>query len=242
MIPEDKLSDVLARNDFDQADKIYSCLFSDGNKPKQVREIKTIGKKFGIHRIDKWNVSSQLAKKKNYAVKTPSGWKLTQDGIDYIQSKIGQIVSPRITKATVSIYTALKGVSKQETKNFILEAVGCFERKFYRASIVLSWSGAISILYEYVVKNNLVKFNAEAKRRNSKWKDAKNTDDLGRMKEFDFLNVIESISIIGKNLKQELEICLKLRNACGHPNSLIIAEARVLAHLEILTLNVYTKF
>jgi hypothetical protein len=37
-----------------------------------------------------------------------------------------------------------------------------------------------------------------------------------------FLQIAESISMLGKNVKQELEGCLRLRNSCGHPNSLKI--------------------
>jgi hypothetical protein len=62
------------------------------------------------------------------------------------------------------------------------------------------------------------------------------------MKEADFLNVIEGLSIIGKNVKQELEQCLKLRNACGHPNSLKFGLRRVASHIEVLILNVFSKF
>jgi hypothetical protein len=62
------------------------------------------------------------------------------------------------------------------------------------------------------------------------------------MQEFDFLNVIESLSIIGKNVKQELEVCLKLRNGCGHPNSLKIGENKVAAHLETIIQNVFVRF
>lgn len=62
------------------------------------------------------------------------------------------------------------------------------------------------------------------------------------MKEYDFLQILESISVTGKNVKVELENCLKLRNGCAHPNSLKIAEHRVNAHLETLVLNVYTMF
>jgi hypothetical protein len=85
-------------------------------------------------------------------------------------------------------------------------------------------------------------FNQEAKRRYSKWKEAKSTDDLALMQEYDFLQILAAISVIGKNVKQELEQCLQLRNACGHPNSLAIGEHRVASHLEILVLNVYSKF
>jgi hypothetical protein len=51
------------------------------------------------------------------------------------------------------------------------------------------------------------------------------------MKEHDFLQVLEALSILGKNVKNELGDCLKLRNGCGNPNSRI-AESRCAAHIE----------
>jgi hypothetical protein len=62
------------------------------------------------------------------------------------------------------------------------------------------------------------------------------------MKEHDFLDVLESISVLGKNVKQELQKCLQLRNGCGHPNTLQIADHKVSAHVEDLILNVFAKF
>jgi hypothetical protein len=59
------------------------------------------------------------------------------------------------------------------------------------------------------------------------------------MKEHDFLQVLEVLSILGKNVKNELEGCLKLRNGCGHPNSLKLAESRCAAHIAVLVLNVF---
>jgi hypothetical protein len=62
------------------------------------------------------------------------------------------------------------------------------------------------------------------------------------MKEHEFLQILNAISAIGKSVKDELEGCLKLRNGCGHPNSLQIGEARVSAHIETLMLNVFSVF
>ncbi len=67
-------------------------------------------------------------------------------------------------------------------------------------------------------------------------------DDLGKMKETTFLEIVESVGVFGKNVKQELETCLKLRNACGHPSALKIGPNKVAAHLEVLALNVYQVF
>jgi hypothetical protein len=89
----------------------------------------------------------------------------------------------------------------------------------------------------------LKEFNAEAIARDSKWKPAKTADDLGLMKEDTFLDVLQRISVIGKNVKQELkDLCLKLRNGAGHPNSLVFGENRVASHVETLVLNVFAKF
>lgn len=79
-----------------------------------------------------------------------------------------------------------------------------------------------------------------AKRRDSRWKNAKTSDDLTAMKESEFLNILEHLSVIGKNVKLELQNqCLVNRNSCGHPNSLKIGENTVAAHIELLILYVY---
>jgi len=108
----------------------------------------------------------------------------------------------------------------------------------------MSWLAAVDVLHNHVHANHLAAFNAEAKRIDPKWKYAKTTDDLGRMKESDFLDriAVAPLSIIGKSVKKELKDCLDRRNRCGHPNSLTIGANTVAHHLEILLLNVFKKF
>jgi hypothetical protein len=100
----------------------------------------------------------------------------------------------------------------------------------------------VSVLYEFVLANNLDEFNAEAVRRDTRWKPAKTTDDLTRMNEHAFLQVLSATSVLGRSVKDELEGCLKLRNGCGHPNSLKVGETRVAAHIESLIENVFLAF
>ena len=106
----------------------------------------------------------------------------------------------------------------------------------------MTWSAAVHFLKEEVVKNHLDDCNKEASRVNSKWRPAKNSDDLGLMKERDFLDRLENISLIGKDVKQQLHECLNLRNSCSHPNSLKIEKQRVAGCIEILILNVFSAF
>ena len=116
------------------------------------------------------------------------------------------------------------------------------EQSLFRAAVVLSWLGAMALLHDHAVAKHLAAVNAEALKREPKWKAAKNTDDLGKMTESTFLEIAAAVSLIGKSVKHELETCLKLRNSCGHPNSLKIGSNKVAAHLETLALNVYAVF
>jgi len=106
----------------------------------------------------------------------------------------------------------------------------------------MSWLAAVHVLHKYVVIKHLAAFNAEAKRVDNKWKEARTSDDLGRMKESDFLDRLVALSIIGANVKKELKNCLDRRNACGHPNSMKLGANTVAHQLEILLLNVFKVF
>ena len=183
-----------------------------------------------------------ISRSREFVIKSNNGWELTSQGLALVNSLTGKEIPSIAQQQSKTLRVQLSTINNGNTQAFVEEAIKCFEVKAYRASAVLSWVGAVSILYDYVFKNCLVAFNSEAKLRNAKWKDATTKDDLTRMGEQDFLNILQSISIIGKNVKQELENCLKLRNGCGHPNSLEIGENRAAAHIETLIMNVFSKF
>jgi hypothetical protein len=48
-----------------------------------------------------------------------------------------------------------------EISKFLEEAVGCFENRYYRSAVILSWVGAMAVLEDYVVANYLKEFNTE---------------------------------------------------------------------------------
>lgn len=244
---KEKLQENLVKLDGSRIDQVLLILWFCGNKETRVSHIKKIGKENGIPEIARWNVSDILRKKNSYAINLKNGWKLTSKGKKRLKEKelLESEKDLRIKSTINNLKSELKEVKSEDSKRFLNEAISCYEVGFYRSSVVLSWCGAISLLHHHVVKNCLSIFNKEAKRRNGKWKPAKKEDDLGRMKESTFLDIIASppLSIIGKNLKEDLKNnCLALRNSCGHPNSYRIGENKVAAHLEILTLNIFSKF
>lgn len=242
MLDSGILKNLLHQNELSNIDKLLLCMALDVEKPKVVQDIKEIARKSGLRKAQDWNVSSYLSRSNGLAIRVDEGWELTTEGKKRVAQLSGSAISSAVPKIATTLRSHLAGISNADTVAFLDEAIRCFEAKLYRAAVVISWVGAASLLYDYAVQHKLNEFNAEAKRRDTKWKDAKNKDDLANMKEYDFLQVLNTISVIGKSVKDELEGCLKFRNGCGHPNSLKIGESRVSGHIESLTLNVFSKF
>jgi hypothetical protein len=219
-------------------------LLAVGEGAKPVAGIKTIASHCGLGAALTWNVSDILRKSNGLAILVGTSWELTGDGAQAVATMANVRLPGAVVKKTVAdVRQHIVKISSKEAKEFIEEAICCFENGQLRPAVVFSWVGAVSIMHSHVVKNALLAFNTEARRRDGKWRDARHADDLGRMKEHDFLDVLEGIGSIGKNVKQTLQNqCLSLRNACGHPNSLKISENSVAAHLDTLILNVYATF
>jgi hypothetical protein len=247
LLDKSELKDTLHQKHLSRRDKALLVLSVDCENPKNGARIKELARGAGLPEIYSWNLSDILAKAKPYAVRLPDGWVLTSDGKALIES-FGVIPKKKSSKkigTSTELRKLVSRVTCLQTAEFLNEAIGCFEAGYYRACIVLSWVGATSLLYDCVIQHHLADFNKEAQARDTKWRPAKTKDDLARMKESDFLDIIAlpPLSIIGKNVKEELKNnCLQLRNACGHPSSFALGETRVVAHLESLILNVFEPF
>jgi hypothetical protein len=236
------LKELLASDSLSNSDKLLTCLAVNQSVPKTVSNVKELAVSAGLRAVSKWNISSYFSKAKTLAIRTPRGWELTASG----KAHVTKIAGPLLPSVSVLIVSDLRKqlplIKNIPTRSFVDEAVKCLESRLYRSAIVTSWVGAISVLYDEVMHSHLSAFNAEALKRDPKWRQAKSTDDLARMKEFDFLQILPALSILGKSVKDELESCLKLRNGCGHPNSLIVGEHKASAHVETLIQNVFAKF
>lgn len=240
MIDEATIKELLQRKNVSGRDKVLALIAVAGGEKVSAKEIKRRAASAGLRGAKNWDISKTL-RSGGGAWFTNEGWELAAVGRERLEQLVGPLGGPT-RKAAIDLRAVAAGIASPQVAEFVKEAIGCLEARLLRAAVVLSWVGAVSQLYEDVANTFLPAFNAEAIRRDSKWRLAVTKDDLGKMKEFDFLNVLEAISIIGKNVKQELQQCLSLRNACGHPSSLALGEARVASHIETLILNVYTKF
>lgn len=189
-----------------------------------------------------WNPSAALGRSKGLAIRTPQGWEITEAGKQHLRNLGVTRISPAAVQVATDLRAELATIIDNDTRAFVEEAIKCHEAELYRSAIVMAWLAAVRVLHTHVFNHHLMAFNAEAKRVDNRWRDAKTTDDFGRMSESDFLDRIVTISVVGKNVKKELKDCLDRRNGCGHPNSLKIGANTVAHHIEILLLNVFKKF
>lgn len=212
------------------------------DRPASLAHIREQAQNAGFRIPKKWNMSDTLGRSKGLAINTTSGWEITDAGTQHLRSLGVSDISPAAMSVAVDLRNHLAKVLDSETKAFVSEAIQCHEAGLYRSAVVMSWLGAISILHKHVHANRLADFNAEASRVDSRWRTAVTTDDLGKMNEDKFLDTIERLSIIGKNVKESLKECLKRRNGCGHPNSMRVSTNQSAAHIEVLLLHVFERF
>jgi hypothetical protein len=241
MLSNQLLKDALAQITSD-GDKALICLAANPLEPRAIKEIVLIGHAAGWRSIKKLNVSQLLVRANNCAIRAHGGWELTSNGKQRVAELVRIFKTSPFQTVASSLNDHAANISNPNTRKFVSEAIACFEGRQFRAAVLLSWVGAVAVLQDHVFTTKLLEFNSAAKARDQKWKVAQTIDDIGLMKEDTFLEVLQDISVLGKNVKQELKKGLTLRNGCGHPNSLAVAEHKVSAHIEDLILNVYSVF
>lgn len=229
------------QSDLPQKDKLLLVLASlDG--PRDLIEIRQKAAEAGLRIPPRWNPSARLRQAKGLAILTSKGWEITQGGRQHLRGLGFGEANPIAVRIASDLRSELATINEPSARAFVEEAIKCYEAGLHRSAIVMSWIAAVDVLYREVHATHLHAFNQEASRTDPKWKAAKSIDDLSRMKESDFLDRLVALSIIGKNVKNELKQCLDRRNGCGHPNSLKIGPATAAHHLEVLLLNVFQPF
>jgi len=243
LLTTEQLKRVVHKSGITRSDSALLCVASGGGRNVPTATVRKLAIEAGIKGAKDINFSAYLAAAKDKVFRTPNGWELTTIGREHLAALAGGSlsISPAATQAQ-ELRALLPKLKSDDARSFLTEAIVCTEQSLFRAAVVLSWVGAIAILHEVAFTKHLATFNAEATNRDPKWKAARAIDDLGRLKESTFLEIVQAIGVIGKNTKQELDACLKFRNACGHPNSLKLGANKVAAHLETLTLNVYSIY
>jgi hypothetical protein len=227
-------------------------LLSHIKQPARPGQIRSKGVQIGFRVISQWNLSDVLkaAAKEGQVAQLADGWKLLAPGFTVV-AEFFRPDAPLIAETRHGLRSYLANITNEQRRIFLDEAIRCFDAKAHRAAVVLSWVGAVHILQEYVVAHHRTAFNRAGVERAAKYASAgkpfnfvpiKTIKDFGTIAEIDFLQICQDAGVLHKAEKQVLEERLNLRNQCGHPNPLIVAEHTVAHHIEVLMLNVYSKY
>ncbi|MCK4388553.1 MAG: hypothetical protein KAW00_07245 [Dehalococcoidia bacterium] len=155
-------------------------------------------------------------------------YRLSQKGINRVEKQLEQVgllatqgeETALLREVSQSLYASLKQIPDLDERGYIQEALTCLDPrlKAYRASILMGWAGAVYHLRKQVERAGFDKFcQVFVGLSLGKVKKINTIDDLEYYQEKDFLLVIEKMGIIDKAIRTQLETCLDLRNACGHP-------------------------
>jgi hypothetical protein len=240
LLTTEQLKQAVHQKGLAKTDVALLCVAAGGGSEVSTAIVRKLAIDAGVKSAKKINFSAHLSASEDKVFKTPKGWELTAAGQQHVAALAGRVLSASpAAKQAHELRSLLPTLKNEDARSFLTEAIVCAEQSLFRAAVVLSWVGAVALLHDAAVRKHLTAVNAEATKRDAKWKAAKSADDLSRMKESVFLEIAQAVGLIDKNVKQELDACLKLRNSCGHPNSLKIGANKVAAHLETLALNVY---
>lgn len=191
------------------------------------------------------SIPGDLLKQTKNAISVPTGWTVTEACKKSLADRGLMNPAGVLTPVTEALERYLTDVHDPDKARFVEEAIQCVKNKAYRSAIVLTWVGAVYLLYQHVLKNKLTEFNQEGHRRFQKkgWNDVASVDDLATaVTESIFLNMLGHIGVLTKAEQKELQSCLDRRNTAGHPNSASFQEVTVGAHIHELIAKVYGRY
>lgn len=191
------------------------------------------------------NVSARLSEgltgKPPKYLKTKSGYKLQRHMREALSRKLGAETVIAQTSAT------LRGLEHKlpsgADKEFLKEAIDCFEVGANRAAIVMTWILAMDHLFAYILAHKLADFNAAlAKDNGVKLSAVSQRDHFTEIKETKFIELCRAAGIISNDVRKILDQKLGTRNSCAHPSGVTVNKSKVIDFIEDLIDNVVLKF
>jgi hypothetical protein len=180
-----------------------------------------------------------LAAKKIF-IPAGGGYKLHRDTFYELEGEFSD-EKPK-QKISNKLRELVSKTSQEDNRNFLIEAISCYEIKAYRAAVIMTWLLVIDNLYEYIFATKLEEFNGALGSQNLKIKVIVSKEDFGELKEVKFIELCRAANILSNDVKKILEEKLGIRNTCAHPNNIVVAESKATSFIEDLIDNVLLRF
>jgi hypothetical protein len=156
---------------------------------------------------------------------------------------------PVTDRATQSPAVALKSlndalaVAPPDYRDYLVEAVACYEQGLYRAAILMVWAATVEYLYIVASDDpdrikDLEAANFARFRTSRTYRQIKKKDDFLYLGEANWLQLAEDAGLMNRNARQMLIERLNLRNRCGHPTKYKPGREETVVFIESLLLNI----
>ena len=186
-------------------------------------------------------LSEGLKAKPPKYIKTGIAYKLQRHTREAVCKKLRGKTVPAKTSATLRSLEDKLPIGAN--KDFLKEALDCFEIGANRAAVVITWILVMDHLFHYILANRLAEFNvALFNDKGVKLSAILHRDMFNDIKESKFIELCRAAGIISNDIRKILDEKLGTRNSCAHPSGVTVNKSKVVDFIEDLVDNVVLKF
>ncbi|MGA2557313.1 MAG: hypothetical protein ABSG04_13670 [Verrucomicrobiota bacterium] len=186
-------------------------------------------------------IDSRASRDKNNRprfVKARRGYSLERVVFEELEKKYGQ--RPTATIIKCDLLRHLAALTDAQLKEYLTEAINCFDSRYFRASIVMAWCAGYAILRTWLFATHLAALNTVT----SSWRTPKHItriEDFDELGERAVLDTARTANVLTKEQHKQLVALLDLRNSFAHPSgrkiSAPIAEAYLTQIIDEVIMN-----
>jgi hypothetical protein len=164
--------------------------------------------------------------------------------LDEMYSSPARQTAIEIEKLLLALSAQVPDVAERE---FLDEALKCYQADAPRAAIVMCWNLAYDHLLTYILSHRLAEFNARwpkthpKRHEQSRVKTIANRDDFSELKESEVLLICRSASIVSGDVYRILDEKLGKRNSAAHPSGIRIGKLQAENFIDEIVKNVVLK-
>ncbi len=202
---------------------VQGRIFKKGSKINYPQALDRLGEKVDTPAKGLWQITPTGEKSIKELLGLPEGDIETQNDTEYLEKLIA-------TK-----------IKDPQSEDYFSEGADCLKIGRLRACVVFLWSGAIHEVREKIIKKySTKKINTAINKHDKKARKINTVDDFAYIKDSILLLASKELGLFDKNEYSTLaNLCLDLRNKCGHPSKYSPGPKRVSAFIEDLVKIIY---
>lgn len=187
-------------------------------------------------------LSDQASRKSGrspHYVKKAKGYGLERGYVKSLEAE--HLGRPASKHVSISLRAALPGIADVNVREYLGEAIACFESGLHRSAIVMTWCVVYGLFRAWIFKNHLTQLNAAMAGWKVPFKLSK-LDDFQDLLEGNVIELAKKIGVITREQQKTLKHLLDQRNSYAHPSAKPITPSIAEAYIDTVLSEVIPKF